>query len=379
MKSRLMLQIRIIGIEHSRENEALKRNLQEALAKFGKEEFLVLEVKDIDAIIQEDIQGIPALFINDNLIFQKSVPTVDEIVLALRKYYAKTKSTWKIDRILVPVDFSDASLNAFHYARQLAEKFDATIKLFHSIPPINADTLIAVPAEKQPEPEDMRQMAVEKMQTFLKTGTMKPDNAISTLEKIKTELAPGFASDSILKKSKDLSTDLIIMATTGSHNMLQQFFGSVSSAVAKNAGCPVLLIPPNVRYHQFKNILYASNYESADRHTIENLLDFSRYFDGNIHFVHIEKKSSKGVNVADVVFDGTINSVSSRPNIIFDTIQSPTIPNGLNQYAESNEIDLIVMVTRHRNLLESWMHRSKTKQMIRYAERPLLVLHYDAI
>jgi hypothetical protein len=173
--------------------------------------------------------------------------------------------------------------------------------------------------------------------------------------------------------------DMVVMATTGSHGILGKFFGTVSSSVAKNAGCPVLLVPPNVRYKPFRNILYASNYESADTAAIENLILFSNQFEGNIHFVHIERRSIKGLNVADVVFDGTMGKLETQPNIIFDTIQSTSISHGLKLYAEENNIDLIVMVTRHRNIIDSWLHRSKTKQMIMEVERPLLVLHHDPV
>ena len=373
-----MLEIRILGIEHSRENEALKNNLLEALSQFPKGEFLIQEVKDIDEIIQEDIQGIPALFIGEQLIFQKKVPSVDEITNAIRQYRRLTAPEWQINKILVPVDFSDASLNAFNFAQHVAKKFNASITLLHCYPPTNAEAILSIPPQKQPDSLYTHQIAVEKMEKFILDRQIESEyTSIGILKKLDIEVVSGYASDCIMAFSKAPDIDLVLMANTGANGILSQLFGSVSSTIAKNAGCPVLLIPKHVRYHHFKNILYASNYESADRHTIENLLLFSNHFYGKIHFVHIEKKVSKGINVADVVFDGTIKKVKSSPNIKLYTIQSPNICDGLNNYAETHDIDLIVMVTRHRNILESWLHRSKTKEMILKAERPLLVLHYD--
>jgi nucleotide-binding universal stress UspA family protein len=370
-----MLQLRIIGIEESRENEALKKNLQMAMAYF-KVEFLLQEVKEVDEIMQEDIQGIPALFINEELVFQKQVPSVEDIVRAIKLQLQKRDKKWLVKRILVPTDFSDASLNGFTFAQHLAKRFGAEVKLLHCF---HSGTDANYPFAKE-EKKDFQIIARERLRKFEEKGRLKSEeNGIATLDKVETEAISGFATEEIVKASKEPDIDMVVMATTGSHGMLGKFFGTVSTAVAKNAGCPVLLVPPNVRYRPFENILYASNHESADTGAIENLMLFAGQFEGNLHFVHIERKSTRGVNVADVVFDGTMGKIESQPNIIFDTIQASSIAQGLNQYSEKNDVDLIVMVTRYRNIVDSWLHRSKTKQMIMDVERPLLVLHHDQL
>lgn len=67
---------------------------------------------------------------------------------------------------------------------------------------------------------------------------------------------------------------LMVMGTKGAGNELTKMLGSVSSNLAQNAECPVLLVPDGVIYRDFKNVLYASNYESTDRKMIEEIIDF---------------------------------------------------------------------------------------------------------
>ncbi|MFM9952206.1 MAG: universal stress protein [Saprospiraceae bacterium] len=47
----------------------------------------------------------------------------------------------------------------------------------------------------------------------------------------------------------------------------------------------------------------------------------------------------------------------------------------MNQYAEMEKIDLIVMATRHRSFWEQLFHKSQTKQMALHTHLPMLVLH----
>ena len=59
------------------------------------------------------------------------------------------------------------------------------------------------------------------------------------------------------------------------------------------------------------------------------------------------------------------------------SISCEDIVEGITQYAEDNEADLIVMGTVHRNTLAKLFHRSATRRMVFRTKAPLLVLHFD--
>ncbi|NLG63828.1 MAG: universal stress protein [Candidatus Cloacimonetes bacterium] len=66
--------------------------------------------------------------------------------------------------------------------------------------------------------------------------------------KIEEEVAEGDATELILKRAKERAADLVVLGTHGHGALARALIGSVSSAVARRAECPVLLVPP--RYWQ---------------------------------------------------------------------------------------------------------------------------------
>jgi universal stress protein A len=157
---------------------------------------------------------------------------------------AKNGARASIDTILVPVDFSDCSLQGLNYAIAFAEKFAAAkIILLDAIEiayPYNADgyamydlTALIKAAQKDGE-RQMRQF-VERakfgrvpFETVVKTGS--PIDAVSTIV-------------------KDRNVDLIITSTHGRTGINHVLVGSVAEKIVRHAPCPVLVVPshPDVR------------------------------------------------------------------------------------------------------------------------------------
>jgi hypothetical protein len=77
-----MVAIQILGISESQKTTQLRANVEEALRRL-QWEFSLEEVGEIDLLMQYDIIGIPALVVDDHILFQKEVPEVDTIVTAL--------------------------------------------------------------------------------------------------------------------------------------------------------------------------------------------------------------------------------------------------------------------------------------------------------
>lgn len=65
---------------------------------------------------------------------------------------------------------------------------------------------------------------------------------------LEEEVAEGDPSTIILQRAQDHGADLVVLGTHGHGALARALIGSVSSMVARRAGCPVLLVPP--RYWQ---------------------------------------------------------------------------------------------------------------------------------
>ncbi len=142
-------------------------------------------------------------------------------------------------RILVPVDFSDCSDDAFERAAELAKAFGASIDVLHVweapkyLPP---ELLIAGPGPQQTLSELTRSRAEHELAEFLKR--MQPLGVSVGGAKIEE----GSAAVKIVEVASSGGYDLIVIGTHGRTGMSRALLGSVAERIVRHAKVPVLSV-----------------------------------------------------------------------------------------------------------------------------------------
>jgi nucleotide-binding universal stress UspA family protein len=140
-----------------------------------------------------------------------------------------------IKRILCPVDFSEFSLHALDSAVAIARHQHATITALHVVPPAQSSYPAIGPAAYAPYV-----LTAGDLQAFQKTL----ERFVAAVDYPVTAVcveAP--VVDEILKRSANLSADLIVMGTHGRTGVNRLVLGSVAERVLAKVTCPVLVIP----------------------------------------------------------------------------------------------------------------------------------------
>lgn len=275
--------------------------------------------------------------------------------------------------ILVPVDFSQCSIDAFLYAKGLADTLGFSIKLVHIYNGnLKTDVSINLHSVKNRE-----EAILKKMDEFVKVNLENSKKSIVlTRQKIETEAIVGLSTThEIVELTKDEDDiAMVVIGTTGSDNMMEKMFGSVSSTVAQRSHCPVILVPKGIEFKEYENVLYASNYESADENLLDLIVDFGSVFNATMHFVHVEENDNYET-IEDTIFYKLFEN--GDPSFLFNivNIKNRSVLSGLNQYADENNVDLIVLVNRQRNYLENIFQLSLTKRMAKASKLPVMVFH----
>lgn len=139
----------------------------------------------------------------------------------------------KIQRILVPVDFSEGSRQAIEYAHGLADVFKAEIHLMHVIEPIVYPIEYGVASATHLDLEETARANAEKEMRRLAD---KHAHGI----KCQVWIRIGHASDAIVEVAKDGHFELIVMSTHGRTGVSHLLLGSTAERVVRLAPCPVL-------------------------------------------------------------------------------------------------------------------------------------------
>ena len=146
-------------------------------------------------------------------------------------------------RILVPVDFSACSEEAFRIALTLARTFQAELLLLHvidtsALAAFNRLGLLAVPSDAQAQKRRLRHHARLNTRRLLDSETVKG-------VKITRVLAEGVPFVEISKMVRMEKVNLVVLGSYGgrSDTVEKIFFGSTAERVVRTAGCPVLTVP----------------------------------------------------------------------------------------------------------------------------------------
>ncbi|HXJ55060.1 MAG TPA: universal stress protein [Verrucomicrobiae bacterium] len=144
-----------------------------------------------------------------------------------------------IRSILVPVDFSETSTKAVHYAIRMAEQFGAKIVLMNVVEPI------VTPDFAYPmllEPDKLKAAAKEKLEALSRDIGLP-----GKINRCLVRSGAPFAE--ITDAARALNVDLIILATHGYTGLKHVLMGSTAERVVRHAPCPVLTV--REKEHEF--------------------------------------------------------------------------------------------------------------------------------
>ena len=146
---------------------------------------------------------------------------------------------FKLDSILVPMDFSDHSEHALDYAIGLAKKSGAGIQLLHCYGVEMFSTIAYGPNHVPRIPADFEQEV--KKAAGEKLAGYRDKVAAEGIE-TGCHMSSLFPSEAIGKTAGDLDCSLIVMGTHGLTGLKHILLGSVAERVIRTAPCPVLTL-----------------------------------------------------------------------------------------------------------------------------------------
>lgn len=152
-----------------------------------------------------------------------------------------------INKILVPIDFSNYSKNALKYAVNFAKKFNSKIYLVYVVEPVIYPSDFSMGQVTFPVSDiEMNERAKDELESLAKTE-------IGSQFEVETVIKTGKPFVEINETASELDIDLIIIATHGHTGMEHLLFGSTAEKVVRKAPCPVLTLREPVKGFKFND------------------------------------------------------------------------------------------------------------------------------
>jgi nucleotide-binding universal stress UspA family protein len=269
--------------------------------------------------------------------------------------------------ILVPTDFSTCSINAVHYAADLANHIQAKIVLFHAFhPPVmvsEVPDMLSITEMKDLQIENLEKLATE----------IKAKHGENL--QIETVCESGFAVDEIQIYQEENENDLIIMGMKHVGQFTEKVIGSLTTTLMYKSFCPILSIPENYSFKSINEIVLATDFNDSSPNLIfEPLIAFIETFDAHLHLLNVAK------NVHEMV-EASHSATEEKYKKTFETIKhsvhyikNESVVEGINHFITSREMDLVVMIPKKHTFWENILHEPQTKKIAFHANIPVMAL-----
>lgn len=271
--------------------------------------------------------------------------------------------------IIIPTDFSPVATNAMHYGLEMARSVNASLLLFHAyqVPVSYSDVPIILVSV-----EELKKSAEERLETLKK----EVEHISSGSVKIYTEAVMGNFSDELENLCQKINPFAVVMGSKGSGGIERVLFGSNTLAAIKHITWPVIAVPPGKTYgNGIHKIGFACDFRNIVETTPANaILEMVKAFNAELHVLNVDyhdKHFRPDTPEQSVMLHTLLES--AKPEYHF--IEHRDVEDGINEFADKNNLDLVITIPKKHKLLEGLFHRSSTKELIVQSHVPVMCIH----
>ena len=275
--------------------------------------------------------------------------------------------------IIVPTDFSPAAINAMHYALNMARVIsDASIILLHvyQMPVSYNNSDIPLPLMDIGELEKINEERLQELKALA-------ERTSSGALQIYAEVKLGDLTDELEILCAATQPFAIVMGTRDSGFVERLLVGSTTLSVIRRLTWPVLVVPPGAIFKGIQKIGFACDFKKVIETTpAAYIKEWVKTFDATMSILNVEDKKN-------VATDNTkersplLHALLEETQPQYFFIDDPDVEKGLSEFAENNNIDLLVVIPRKHRLLDSLFQKSHTKELAFHSHIPILAIHEE--
>jgi len=268
-------------------------------------------------------------------------------------------------RILVPVDFSEYSVEALKVASQIARKNHSEIILLHLLELPHQSSDAFGNGNSIPEIIFFKNKAINKLEELMESTFLQGIDVFESIEFNKVDIG-------VIDASKKNNVDLIIMGSHGTSGFNELLVGSNTEKIVRYSTIPVLVIKKETKEFKATNFVFASDFSRETKKPFRKMLEFAKIFNSNLFLVTICTPSSfKTTKATEKIMEDFIANFDIE-NYSTHIYNDTNIENGIVNFANSVNADLIGMCTHGRTGLAHFYNGSIGEDLVNHASKPVL-------
>jgi len=280
---------------------------------------------------------------------------------------------YKLNRILVPTDFSVHAGAALEHAVMLGSHYKAEITVMH------ADESVVSPFGARGMKDEHLQVYENRKEEFFRHELMSLCNRFSGRDIVlKQKVISGRAYKVIVEEGEKEKYDLIVIATRGLTELPSHLIGGTAERVVRLSRQPVLSVQEAPKHGgKVNSVLCPTDISPAANFALSYALSIARQNDATLYIQYISELE-KPEQESDIMkrMPGLEEyhplAKQIRTEYVFDRDVDPS--NAIIRFAEDRDVDLIVMSTHGRKGLRRVYIGNNTAEVVRQSSRPVLTM-----
>ena len=284
---------------------------------------------------------------------------VEKALRLITEHKPLKKGNINVGKILVPIDFSEVSLNAAKFAVKLANNYKAEVKILHvyhtpTIDMIPFSDIGSIQIDFDYSGQILHKEAKNRLlKTYQDLKTYCTQENLTNV-RIGYSLKEGFSSFGIIEMAKHYKPSVIVMGTRSSGFESIELVGDVAAQVAEYTKIPILVIPEKADFKKLsdiKQIIYAAHLDGKDAFSIRKLLILLSSFNTSVKCLYASDAPDNAIIKAKMNQLKTyLNKVISNTSIDYDIIRSESASKTFQKYIHNQNIHLFAISMRKRSI-----------------------------
>lgn len=349
-------------------HQLVRQKIKEFLNHAGIS-YILEDIGDVSKFIRDNVYSVPAIKIDNETLYEiKPNGSFNESLRQAIQSILRKSKYGNMIKIIVPTDFSEASLNAYNFARGLAKSLKGVIYLTHVYFPTSAQL-----NELTYTDADMEVKSRKKLDDLVKSVNQDWIGEFVKEPMVEARFEVGFPVKELVQMSEEPNT-IMVMGSTGEGDQFKKIFGSLSLDLLRSAKCPLYLIPKDLKYQATSNILFCSENLKEDANAIISAGKVCVDTHKKLHILHVVSNALADDYNETLLRDLITKYYPELEYAIF-VIHAPTVKAGLDKAIQTHPYELLVFNTKHRNFFSEIFHSSVTEHVALYYEKAVLIYH----
>jgi nucleotide-binding universal stress UspA family protein len=276
-------------------------------------------------------------------------------------------------RILVPYDFSSNADHALEFAISLGQNYSKLeILVLHVIETPLATGIGAMGGGLDPIPDFENQvffleLVENRKKQFEELRQKYAESEFDLSTKIEIGNIYRNISDTIIKHG----IDLVVMGSKGSSGLDEIIIGSNTEKVVRTASCPVLTIKEKIDVADLKKVVFASDFRNADHEVAGRFKKMQHLFDAEFYFVYVNTPGNFETSRDSMNRIRTFVKTHNFEHVKAEIYNSLSEEEGIIQFAEDIDADMIAITTHGRTGLLHLFTGSIAEDVVNHSKRPV--------